>query len=500
MLESNYKFFAIEITIIIISLLIIIFNTILTSFIESSEIVYFKDISNNWGKGPITEIISSSTGSCPDGYNYLIEDKWPGLIESCICNDFQWNNYIFGKVRKGRCATGKNERDSFFFCRGKTLCSKRLNKDYMHLFISSKSSFCQLNTRSCGKADSLGNYLCVPSNVNCPINTLQIVGKNEVPSQAKFNYTRVNLNDKDLVYTNQNIEGSIVIEFKLSDNQPCSNPSYVNTNLTSYKLDPYYGRDKCENGLGNDNTDKRYIQIDEYNYFEIVNQNNITKILYLYPEYPILTLSHLTKLYYRPFIGIKDECFKYFNAKESLNSGFTLGVLNDIQQISLKTENSSSLSKGLTIYIWIANIIMIIIGFFFIYYLTIDTDPNNTSISSTAQFIIKALKFLLSIIMFILTCTLHTSIHKIPDLYRDLLIDGFTECNDAYTNDLFHKFTTILGKVKHLSIANIFFSILLFLILSIFFAIFYFTKPTQQNQSQELQFGEDEDSQILGPE
>ena len=488
MIEGKIKFCALECSIFIVAVLIVAFSTSISQNI--AEEYNFSSLYSNWRKGPISEIISPNSTSCPNGYFPLIDDAWPGLVPSCICNDYEMNNFVYGKVRRGIC---RSKRDSFLFCktvrrvnpryftsyRGKTLCAKRMTENYWEFSISSKASFCKVGSRSCGKADSLGNYLCVPTNINCPINTIKIIGKNDQLYPNNINYTKIELSgNKILAFTNQNPEGRIITEFKVSESQPCINPYFMNKTIPAYKLDPYFQRENCVTGLAGEKVDDRYIRLDDYNNYDLVNENNFTKIYQFYPDYDNRTLKYPINIYYRSFIGVNEQCYSYFQNKNPFkarigNTTSNNGLLSDLLSIRKNSIEARNFSLISTSYSYISIGIVAIGTIIFLIILGFEEDKYLHG--KVCQIFFKCFTIFLAFIMFVLVWISIGKFSKVPDLYSEIKNNGYSGCSDIYTNDLFLKFSSVLSFCKNLSVVTTLISLGLVALISVLVVYLFYT-------------------------
>ena len=99
---------------------------------------------------------------------------------------------------------------------------------YESLLTSSvkKGEPCPDNTKQCGILDTLGNIMCIDVNTDCPINLILVTEDNNIPSEYKYTFTTVKLNNTYLHYTNEAIDKYILAKFLKKDG-------------TEYKLSPF---------------------------------------------------------------------------------------------------------------------------------------------------------------------------------------------------------------------------------------------------------------------
>ena len=84
----------------------------------------------------------------------------------------------------------------YTYFRGANICTKRMNFNYFYLEILKKESQCR--QKSCGIIDSLGNYLCVDKNTQCPYNSLEVVPNNST-LPTDYTYNKISLKDADML-------------------------------------------------------------------------------------------------------------------------------------------------------------------------------------------------------------------------------------------------------------------------------------------------------------
>jgi hypothetical protein len=168
---------------LVLALIALILSIITLINLSTSDYTYMQALGENWGVGPITSINANNL-ICNQSETNILNDEWQGTKEGCHCPHSL--DFVYGDVREGRC---KSKRDSFIFCstirpiqpikytlwRGRQICIKRMDTNYLDLTIASSDKSCPLNTKSCGKADTLGNVICVQNKADCPLTDLKVL-------------------------------------------------------------------------------------------------------------------------------------------------------------------------------------------------------------------------------------------------------------------------------------------------------------------------------------
>ena len=172
------------------------------------------------------------------------------------------------------------------------------------------------NYKICGK-DSENNSLYFPNNIDCPINFIEISNNSKSSIDGKYNYKKLNLSDDlFLYYSNENIEGEILVQLKVSSKEGmCFNLKYDN-DFAPY-ISNYNIKNKkrgCEKNL----YDERLKIIDEDSIDNFLENNNIKEDIEFNKIYYNYTNSKIY-LYKRGYIGL-NESFKINEIKKILNA------------------------------------------------------------------------------------------------------------------------------------------------------------------------------------
>ena len=117
-------------------------------------------------------------------------------------------------------------------------------------------------------------------------------------------------NGKFLHYTNKAIDKKILINFKVSDKQPCANPNYINSLSSPYILNKKYNKYQClvkYDGIRYDYN--KYFQIDSESKATLYIENELFDRLKSLPKYNSKGFFYNTNLYGETFYGFQKEVF-----------------------------------------------------------------------------------------------------------------------------------------------------------------------------------------------
>ena len=191
----------------------------------------FNDFYNNWKEGPITSIT-------------LVDDE--------NVND---KNYISLSEYNGK---------NLYKWKGKTFKIERSKTNYFKSFPKKKTKEMD---KECG-IDSFGNKLYYPFKEECPINYIEF-SKNKIPYLNNKNIKTLKFNDSDyLHFSNEFVEGKILVDFVVSDHYgPCSNSKY------SKNINSFFNVNQCNDII----LDYSYINLDKESFNDFKKDNKINE-------------------------------------------------------------------------------------------------------------------------------------------------------------------------------------------------------------------------------
>lgn len=320
-------------------LFIFIFSLISFVKFNSSDYVYIASIGKNWSTGPVSDATAAGY-DCPAGKTSLISDYWPGTVSGCSCPAL-----IGEGLSRSTCSLSKRSHLSTFTCtnvaaraqmpykfwKSVNICVKR-GPNYLELKTSSSLNGCGVGYKACGIIDSMKNYLCYPSNVDCPYNEIKVISNNDnVPNDK--NYTQVTLgvsgSDGKMLFSNQDKNGNALNEFKIDDKTPCLSPDYKNLNIKPYYLETTWDHNTCKNKIGNEFEDKSYQKVDSTTYGRLYSDNQIIGILSSMPNFQNYNyLNAETYLYYKNYVGLDMRC-----KTELIGNGSATEFINSLLQL-----------------------------------------------------------------------------------------------------------------------------------------------------------------------
>ena len=238
-----------------------------------------KDLIGNWKSKPIYEII------------LLDESK-----ESIPIGEFKG-------IKK------KIKNQLLYFWEGKTFkLSDKEKLNYKNIHDSKE--------KQCG-IDSKKNKLFFPNKIDYPINYIEITN-NEKPSMDDLSFTTLKINNfKYLHYTNQYIEGEILINFQIGiDNGICEYKNY--DSLSNLFKDYNIKKKGCENDLYDDS----YSIIDKIPINQFLTENHLEEAKnYLSSDFS--------------YIYFYKRTYKGYDTSYKKNINFILKNINVIQKINL---------------------------------------------------------------------------------------------------------------------------------------------------------------------
>jgi len=265
-------------------------------------LAFLNDLELNWSKSPISDLILGDS-SCPEGYEYLINNTWPGTTYGCECTTSITRGHCKGSKKRSLSCFNVHPTDPrpLYVWDGKLICAKRLDRSYFE-YAKSKE-YCKSWMRSCGVIDSLNNILCVDNTQKCPLNKIVFAETNSIP--IDYHYSTLYLGTKKSIYfTSEATENLIYVDIKVSEGEVCIDPGRKNSiNGDTYILDKDFNEYYCANSLDGEFYDNRYTLLDSIPKTKYYFENNLTDFLVLLPYYPIQNITGYVNLYSRDYVG-----------------------------------------------------------------------------------------------------------------------------------------------------------------------------------------------------
>ena len=299
-------------------------------FFTNFHVENITNIKNNFEIEPIFDLQFQTY--CPVDYKPIVFDKWLGTVPGCEVyypHEHIWEIDDNVYIKKGGCADEifkENERERKIHIpginaiditkwRGKQFCSKRRPNPISYSYLLENSvkegEECKEGYKKCGILDSMNNIACMPKNDMCPINYIKVTDSQEPPSEC-INCKTIQLDLNYLHYGNDNINNSIVTNFKTSDDRSkvCLDQGEYNSQMKRYTLDniDHYG---CENEFNNMLYDERYTYLDTIPKATVFEDNGILVKIERLPKFPVESIrEQQTSLFTRSFQGFDKQCLK----------------------------------------------------------------------------------------------------------------------------------------------------------------------------------------------
>lgn len=290
---------------------------------QDYDFSYLKSLSWNWNSSYVEEIFSGYDNI--DKYCYpMINDRWNGTVGGC-----KFENTPSRDCENGGSILATISPKYYYYWRDIKMCSRRSFGTYFDLTLAKNASSCPEGFRSCGIADSLSNVLCRPLNATCPSNYLQIIPFDQ-PFPSGFNFQNIQANQANIIVSNTNTKGNILVDFKISEGQPCINPMLRSNNGSLYVLEGDYSNPGCAKNITQQ--DKHYQLIDSYSYFAVYYQNKILSAMNNLPEFPnyefqLVSSDRKFGLYSKKYDGITVECYDFIKSN-NFSSQFIFEISN----------------------------------------------------------------------------------------------------------------------------------------------------------------------------
>jgi len=410
--------------------------------INFSYLQIFSQITKNWQIGPIVDIVTIPTNTCPDNYSFVLNYKWPGSKDGCDCVgkfNLTANKDNENRIKQGPCSSllialgcrslKKTEMTFVNSWNNMTICGKRNNTTYL---ISYKNSVvskkdCPIHLKHCGEIDSLGNILCLNQTEKCPLNNL-------ILSKKLGN----------MINTDHKVKVSV--EFEVSQGEICINKNETNIlSETVYDLINQKKSLKCSTKLNDEifeniTNDERYFNLSSVKTYDFFLQTQLNKIyneLVKIDAFPKAFFEYDISLYSRNYIGWNKTCESLIY--EVLEVDF---ILSRIESIS-------------TFYLIFSLIILIYCMLFIMILKELLQDQFYLNIG-ILMFYNVIVGFILFLLIYDFFC-----IRKSRDTLEIIVMKG---CSDQLTNLLFKYILSSINEIERLFILTIIFYISMFLI------------------------------------
>ena len=239
---------------------------------------------------------------------YVLEIKETELTSKRNVTFFE---YAGRKQRVGNTITIYDEKSFTMILRNKFLYDGKDKNylDYKNDYSVESGNNCPQNYQKCGILDSDNRILCLPNGEDCPLNGIGISTTDNDPSYNTYKKLVIDSQTPSvyIYYTNNNYNGKIITEFKLSRGTPCAKSSEKNW-LAFYnnEVDQDYS---CRTSIDGSIYSNRYTKVTDtgISMQGLYSDNG----LYESPHYSAAS-SATIDLYVRNYNQLDEKCFKDF--------------------------------------------------------------------------------------------------------------------------------------------------------------------------------------------
>ena len=252
-------------------------------------------ISFNLRTSPIADIVITSS-NCPNEYEEKTLAIWPGTNQGCDCGDTLYDK---------SCRSRKKS-----FCSDiKAKSAETIKKWYDVKFcIKRYSKFEIIYRYACGSGlKKCGNYLCVPSNENCPLTDISIeLSKNDIEGTMLVDFP----GDRFLrLYRDEYSQPLVDVMIAFTD-LPC-----IDASASVYRNNSYTLLNSGESSCGKYGTDNESVIIDRLREDELYRYNGFLDRINDLPKYLETINSSKANLVSRHRLSLKSyyECYRTEN-------------------------------------------------------------------------------------------------------------------------------------------------------------------------------------------
>ena len=280
----------------------------LAGYYSSTEIkeIFNEVISENLKKSPIFDIKINEDCSNSDK-NIL--GFFGGTKEGYIYDGIE----ILDKCKYKKCEKlNEIPRTEYKILKNNKICGKMTEKNYFDYYklTINKNNKCTKNEKRCGYLDYYKNILCLPENMECPINDI-VISNHSNFTHNNYIYKKIKLSDNQyLYYTSDNINGYIITSLSsLIFGIPCGSKNYQN-----YSISPLDNYSTCNDYYYRDNYYYYVKNLTTLNAKEFLSQNHIYDNITNIPSYynKKINETNLT-IFAIGYIGISDDFIANFN-------------------------------------------------------------------------------------------------------------------------------------------------------------------------------------------
>jgi len=294
-----------------------------------------------------------------------------------------------------------------------------------------------MNQRSCGIIDSLKNVLCIPDETPCPMNYIKVIGATD-PIPNDMTYIVLKTTNSQVLFSNENVTGEILNQFRVEDGQPCMSPYYKSYIVPPYILDPYYSRNSCAKEINGQIIDERYELVDTNSNANLLSDNGIITITNTLPVYPQDILTHNVNLYKRNYIGVNPACLKTI-----VGTGETNTLMVELVGMNDKISSASAVALWDMVFGCILFFFMGIYSLIVIFVIYRDEGSDEEALKTKAC--LHIFPTVISLVCFILSAVLTSQVRNFSTNYSIL---ANPTCVDGPTYEAISSFSSKIGSAQ----------------------------------------------------
>ena len=323
--------------IIFITLTMILILNIFEMYKEQYRVDFLKMMLTNWKTSPATKIYIPTEPISNNDDSLINVGIFAGAEDGCRCINEKYNRkdgiitkyFYYNLTEKDASGNIKcnnkgcermNGKEEFILNKwqNKEIVIIRMNPTYNYFYfldnLSEDGKSCKDETyKQCAILDTLNQPMCVKQDEDCPINDILI----KEGQEHLDNYDIIPLdNNKSIYYTNKINDSKIIIDFQISNGQPCAEPyeQNLNKNLDIYPLMKNQSIYRCKVAINENLTDDRFRELDSQNLSHFYRDNDISALSKFYDDYS----EDKMKLYGVEYYGLDKK--KITEAKINITS------------------------------------------------------------------------------------------------------------------------------------------------------------------------------------
>ena len=197
--------------------------------------------------------------------------------------------------------------------------------------IIKKDLECKEGFKNCGIIDTLNQQLCLPKNISCPLNDIEIINQYETLKLEEYYDKGYEIifgkNDKAFAYTNQS-DNPVIGRILLNGDKACANSYEIS--WESLDDDENNSTKECKHEYKGNYYDETYSEFGKISYHELYSDNFV--------DFGFIRNFYKTRYFYlfkNKFIGIDLKCLKDSNIHDVPNTKDMVDFLNMIWGCSI---------------------------------------------------------------------------------------------------------------------------------------------------------------------